>query len=345
MKRPLRLLTAAGLMLAASLAAVGGGTAQANTQICDKYGSTTIQNRYVVMNNRWGADTPQCINVTSTGFAITAEHHKATNGAPAAYTAMYLGCHYDACSPGTNLPMRLSGIRSATSSAGFAYPDSGVYNVSYDVWLDPAPNTHGTNRQELMIWFAKRGPIHPVGSRVASATIGGRVWDVWSGFNGSSDVVSYVARSPMTKWSFDVMDFVDDVRTRSKVTTAWYLTSIQAGFEPWVGGTGLAVTTFSAAVSAGVRTPHGSPSPSRSLAPSRSAAPAPTSAAPSASPRSAEPASPDPAATSPAPAAVPTSGDRQSGSVGWLVLGAVVVVLLLARGWLWTRRRRGPQPG
>ncbi|MFG2042857.1 glycosyl hydrolase family 5 [Dactylosporangium sp. NPDC048998] len=335
MTRPLRLLTAAGLMLAASLTAVTGGTALANTQICDKYGSTTIEDRYVVMNNRWGADTAQCINVTSTGFAITADHHKPTNGAPAAYTAVYFGCHYDNCSPGTNLPMQVRRIGKATSSASFAYPDSGIYNVSYDVWLDPAPNTHGTNQQELMIWFAKRGPIHPVGSRVASVTIGGRSWDVWSGYNGSSDVVSYVAQSSMTKWSFDVMDFVDDVRTRSKVTDAWYLTSVQAGFEPWVGGTGLAATTFSAAVTAGVRTPHGSPSPSRSHAPSRSAVPAPTSAAPSASPSSAEPA----------PAAKPTSDDRHSGSVLWPVIGAVVVVLLLAGGWLWTRRRRGPQPG
>jgi hypothetical protein len=269
-------LAAIGLMLAsfAAVDAAGGGTAQASTQLCDKFGSTTVQDRYIVMNNRWGADTPQCVNVTNTGFAITAGHQKPTNGAPAAYTAIYYGCHYGACSPRTNLPMQVGQISSAPSSVSFSYPDSGIYNVSYDIWLDPTPNKQSTNKQELMIWFAKRGPIHPVGSRVATATIGGRGWDVWSGFNGSSDVVSYVAQSPITKWTFDVRGFIDNVATRGKVTNAWYLTSIQAGFEPWVGGTGLAVNDFAASVNGGGRgslppaTPPHTPSPSRTPTPS-----------------------------------------------------------------------------
>ena len=33
-----------------------------------------------------------------------------------------------------------------------------------------------------------------------------------------------------------------------KITDNWYLTSIQAGFEPWQGGVGLAVKTFNATV-------------------------------------------------------------------------------------------------
>src|SRR5258705_5761168 len=104
------------------VAVAGGGAAQGNTQICDKYGWTTIQDRYIVMNNRWGADTPQCINVTGTGFAITADHGKPTNGAPASYTAVYYGCHYNACSPNTNLPMQISQISNPASKFRFSYP-------------------------------------------------------------------------------------------------------------------------------------------------------------------------------------------------------------------------------
>jgi Glycosyl hydrolase family 12/LysM domain len=250
MTRPLRALGAAGLLLAASAVSVTavGGTAHADTQICEKYGSSTIQNRYIVMNNEWGADIPQCINVTSGGFAVTAGHSKATNGAPASYPAIYYGCHYTACSPGTDLPMQISEIKTVTSNISFSYPGSGTYDAAYDIWLDPTPKKDGVNKQELMIWFNRQGQIQPVGSKVASATIGGRTWEVWTGNNGANDVVSYVAPSPIKSWNFNILDFINDTKTRSGVTNSWYLTSIQAGFEPWQGGTGLTVTSFAASV-------------------------------------------------------------------------------------------------
>ncbi len=59
-------------------------------------------------------------------------------------------------------------------------------------------------------------------------------------------MVSYVASSPIASWSFSVLDFINDAKNRGAITNSWYLTSIQAGFEPWIGGTGLAVNSFSA---------------------------------------------------------------------------------------------------
>jgi hypothetical protein len=53
-----------------------------------------------------------------TKATVTNQHRClfSTNGAPVSYTAIYLGCHYANCSPGTNLPMQVSQISSATSS-------------------------------------------------------------------------------------------------------------------------------------------------------------------------------------------------------------------------------------
>jgi hypothetical protein len=252
MTRPLRALGAAGLLLAASAVAVTvGGTAHADTQVCDKYGSTTVQNRYIVTNNVWGADTAQCINTTNSGFALTAKHQNPTNGGPASYPAIYFGCHYNNCSPGTNLPMQVSQISTATSSISYSYPGSGVYNAAYDIWLDPTPKKDGENKQELMIWFNRQGSIQPFGSRTGSATVGGRTWEVWSGSSTYRNVISYVTPSPITSWNFNILDFINDTKTRGSVTNSWYVTSIQAGFEPWVGGTGLAVTSFAASVNGG----------------------------------------------------------------------------------------------
>jgi hypothetical protein len=228
--------------------AAGGTAHAAETKICGKTETTAIQDQYVVMNNVWGADTAQCINVTDKGFGVKADHSKRPDGPPASYPAIYFGCHYTNCSNGTNLPMQVSQIRSATSSISYTYPEHGVYDAAYDIWLDPASKEDGVNQQELMIWFNHRGPVQPVGAKTGTVTIGGRSWDVWSGNNGMNDVVSYVAPEAIASWDFSVLDFLNDIKTRSKVADSWYLTSIQAGFEPWVGGTGLAMNSFSASV-------------------------------------------------------------------------------------------------
>ncbi|MFJ6149270.1 GH12 family glycosyl hydrolase domain-containing protein [Micromonospora profundi] len=257
MKRPLRALLAAGLLLSGSLVAVAlGGTASADTQICEQYGSTTIQGRYVVQNNKWGTTAQQCINVTSTGFEITTQNgSNPTNGAPTAYPSVFFGCHYTNCSPGTNLPIQVSQISSATSSINYRYVSGATYNASYDIWLDPSPKRDGVNQMEIMIWLNRQGSIQPIGSRVGNTTLAGRTWEVWQGSNGSNNVISYVAPSAISSLNFSVLEFINDVRNRGAITNSWYLTSIQAGFEPWQGGVGLAVTSFSANVNGGGNNP------------------------------------------------------------------------------------------
>lgn len=249
MRRGIRAILAAGLLAAGSLATFAvAGPASADTQICDQFGTTTVGGRYVVMNNRWGTSAEQCINVTANGFAITSQHGVGnTMGAPVSYPAIYLGCHYTKCSPGTPLPLQVSRISSATSSIGYSYV-AGTFDAAYDIWLDPNPNTTSNNAMEIMIWFNRQGAIQPIGAVAGNVTLGGRSWQVWRGSNGSNNVISYVAPAPITSLSFSVLDFLNDVRTRGAITNSWYLTSIQAGFEPWIGGTGLTVNSFSAAI-------------------------------------------------------------------------------------------------
>ena len=253
MRRAIRAAAAACLLAVGSITAfVVAGPAHADAAICEQYGTTDVGGRYTVMNNRWGTSAQQCINVTDSGFAITSQAGVgSTSGAPVSYPAIYYGCHYTKCSPGTNLPMQVSAISSATSSINYTYVSGATYDAAYDIWLDPSPKKDGVNQQEIMIWFNRQGSIQPIGSVVGNATIGGRTWQVWQGSNGSNAVVSYVAPSPISSWSFSVLDFINDVKNRGAITSSWYLTSIQAGFEPWIGGTGLAVSNFSAAVNGG----------------------------------------------------------------------------------------------
>ncbi|MGW8063097.1 GH12 family glycosyl hydrolase domain-containing protein [Streptomyces ziwulingensis] len=226
--------------------------AQADTTICEPFGTTTIQGRYVVQNNRWGSSATQCVTATDTGFRVgQADGSVPTNGAPKSYPSVFNGCHYTNCSPGTNLPARLSTISGAPSSISYGFVGDAVYNASYDIWLDPTPRTDGVNRTEIMIWFNKVGPVQPIGSPVGTATVGGRTWDVWTGSNGANDVLSFVAPAAISAWSFDVMDFVRATVARGLAGNDWYLTSVQAGFEPWQNGAGLAVHSFSSTVETG----------------------------------------------------------------------------------------------
>jgi cellulase/cellobiase CelA1 len=247
MKRALRAAAAAVVLAAASVTAlVVADPASADTQICEPFGTTTVQNRYVVMNNRWGSSAEQCINVTDRGFTITSQQGVGnTSGAPVSYPAIYDGCHYANCSPGTRMPIRVSDIGSLTSTVSYRYVSGGTYDAAYDIWLDPTPRTNGVSAMEIMIWFNRQGSIQPIGSPVGNITIGGRTWQVWQGSNGSNNVISYVAPSPINSWTFSVLDFINDVRNRGAITNSWYLTSVQAGFEPWIGGVGLAVEDFS----------------------------------------------------------------------------------------------------
>jgi len=236
----------------AGVLAVSKSARAATGTICAQFGSTT-QGSYVVMNNRWGTSAAQCINVTNNGFQIIQQDGTGnTGGAPVSYPAIYAGCHYGNCSPGTNLPMQISAISTANTSTTVSYPSSGTYDAAYDIWINADTNVSGVQDTEIMIWLNHTGSIQPIGSNTGNVTLGGRNWAVWVGNNGQNNVVSYQSAG-ITSFSADIKPFLLDAMTRGGGfgNTSWYLTSMQMGFEPWVGGVGLAVNSFSATVSGG----------------------------------------------------------------------------------------------
>lgn len=249
------------VLLAAAMSLIAAPRAHADTQLCDKFGSTSIAGgAYIVQNNEWGDDTPQCLTVTGSGFSVsTASHNVPTNGAPAAYPSIYAGCHYGNCSTNSGLPVQVSAFRDPRSTVAYRTA-GGSWDAAYDIWLDSSPNPAGQNNgAEIMIWGAHSGPPQPAGSRIGTAQLGGAGYDVWEGrlSNGgiSWNVVSYVRQQNTTALDVHIKDFTDDAAARGYVDRAWYLTSVQFGFEPWVGGQGLAVDNFSFTTDGGGTTP------------------------------------------------------------------------------------------
>ena len=248
MKRVLAAMavSALGLVVLLGGAAAGiGPFATAATQICGKYDTAPVQGgRYIVQNDLWGADDPQCLNVFDTGFQVTVGDHTSTNG-PASYPSIYQGCHYGLCSTGTEYPRLVTDLGSITSSWAFNVtnaPDD-KYDVAYDLWFDPEPRVGGApTGAELMIWLNQKADPPPIGTKRDTVTIAGRQWDVWVGTN-TVPVISYVLVGAQTTSvsNLPLTDFVTDAQqspgTRTPVVRPdWYLTSIEAGFEPWTNG-------------------------------------------------------------------------------------------------------------
>ena len=264
----LAVAAAAAALLGAGVVVAGGttgaGAAPAGTVICEQYGSATSPDgRYIVQNNRWGSTTEQCITITNGGFQVTrSAANVPTNGAPAGYPSIYWGCHYGNCTPGFS-PVQLSSSAygGISTSVSMTYPSAGQWNAAYDIWLDPTPRTTGQNTgAEIMVWLNRQGLPQPVGSRVATVSLAGGTWDVWFG-NIGWNVVSYVRTSATGSISFPVSTFTNDAISRGYASRSWYLTSIQAGFEPWTGGAGLAVTSFSVTTGGGGPGPTPTPTP------------------------------------------------------------------------------------
>lgn len=241
-------LTAA--LVAGALTGVGAAVPQvanAAPLICEQYGSARVDGgRYIVQNNRWGASTAQCIDVRGNGFAVTrADHNNPTNGPPAAYPSIFAGCHYTLCTTNSGLPLRVSQFGNVRATYQIDTPNSGEWNASFDLWFDPTQRTDGQNTgAEVMIWANRRGRPQPIGSPRATVTIEGATWDVWIG-NIGWNVISYVRQQPSDDLTnFSVNAFVNDAVSRGQIDRNWFMTSVQAGFEPWIGGAGLGVRNF-----------------------------------------------------------------------------------------------------
>lgn len=217
-------------------------------EICGQFESTMVSGgQYMVQNNAWGAgEGDQCTMAFDGGLVVTKANHNKPDGV-AAYPNLMSGCWMGTCTEGTKLPLAVSSLGPIMSSIQTTTVDEGKYNVAYDIWLDPTPRTNEQNTgAELMIWLKEVGGVAPIGSVSDTVTIGGVEYDVWTGTNGEVPVISWVRKQYSdSAMNLPITDFVKDALQRGVVEQNWYLTNIQAGFEPWVGGQSLTVNSFS----------------------------------------------------------------------------------------------------
>lgn len=102
-----------------------------------------------------------------------------------------------------------------------------------------------------MVWLAAlggAGPISSTGESIATVTISGSEWDVWVGPNGQMTVYSFVAKSTITSYSGDLLDFFKYLIKDQGLEDSKYLKTVQAGTEPFTGTADFTVSSYTVAV-------------------------------------------------------------------------------------------------
>ncbi len=244
-----------------------GGTASCTSPsgkgtITAQFGTATVMcgsKEYIVQNNEWGSTAGQTITYgAGANFQVTVQKGTGASNNPEGFPSVFTGANSgNNTGSSSMLPRAVSAITKGTAMTSMTWADNGAtgsYNATYDVWFSTGsggdPTASSPSGGFLMVWYHMPSSNQPIGTMIASATIGGKNWNVWYGTNSGNGkpCVSYVAQTSINSFTFSLGDFIQDAVGRNYVQSSWYLTNVFAGFEIWNGGVGLAVTDFSVTV-------------------------------------------------------------------------------------------------
>ncbi|KAL4989537.1 concanavalin A-like lectin/glucanase domain-containing protein [Aspergillus falconensis] len=242
-------LLALSLASLASAASIPSNTFTRRSDFCGQWDTTTAGN-FIVYNNLWGQDNAdsgsQCTGVDSANGNSISWHTTWSWSGGSSSVKSYANAAYQFTAT------QLSSLSSIPSTWEWQYSTTDIVaNVAYDLFTSSSAG--GDSEYEIMIWLAAlggAGPISSTGSSIATVTLGGVTWNLYSGPNGSMQVYSFVASSATESFAADLMDFISYLVENQGLSTNQYLTNVQAGTEPFTGSDAtLTVSSYSVSVS------------------------------------------------------------------------------------------------
>jgi hypothetical protein len=208
------------------------------------------------MDVRNNGGQPMCMGSPNWGDDFTVYLSSVTRSW-ANFPNIFSGCEMDGnlpqlCTYGHATPVRVSSIRSDTSSVRYYYPQRGFAgNAAYDIWFNKSGGRPQgrDNGAEIMIWLGSHGIDGPGHNRPVK--IDGIWWDYTTWNAGQpGHTWHYIRYYRMSGWTphsmatLNLIPFFNDAEHTGRLSSSWYLTGTEFGFEVCRGGSGLKVANF-----------------------------------------------------------------------------------------------------
>jgi len=323
-------------------------------------GQQISMGKYYLFNNLWGANTgtgEQCIwNVASNSSSIdwSTKWNWSGRFQVKSYDSVVLGWHWQKQSTTylTGLPMQLSSNQPVQTNWTYTITQIGsntTFNIAYDLWLHTIPNPNSDSpSDEVMLWLYKQGSIHPVGSPVATANVGGASWTLWEGSRSGWGVHTFVRSTNTTApQSLNLRDFLNYLVSNRGLSSNKYLTGVDAGSEVWLGSAELDTSSYSTDVGSVIgvsplpgQTPTSTTSPTPVPSPKLTPTPVPTQTSTPTPGVTPTPKATPKAITTPTPAVIPAATSHSSGNNWYVVLFFVPVPISIVTYIIWRRHSR-----
>jgi Glycosyl hydrolase family 12 len=259
---------AAAALLTALPAQAATGRHPVITTISHRDAHRVVDGRFVIRNDVFGP-APEHETITNVNlwanFIVTRSTARSRTSEAWAFPDIFYGCAWNTCSPGTRLPLRVSSAMRARATWSIRARAGGLWNAAYDLWLMRSRHISGqAHGAEIMIWL-RTSYVTPPGWRPV-VRIDGTRWyfQTWRAcVRPAIGTVVPATGQPSGCWRYVQFrrvvptDYVRNLplgpffafaERHRLASPRWWFTSIEAGFEIWRGGLGLATLRFRASI-------------------------------------------------------------------------------------------------
>jgi hypothetical protein len=243
--------------IAPAAARPGDPAARHRTIICKSNGSLFAYTRqagtiYAVRNAFWRGQRPQCLSNLGhrSNFRVVQRPGFDPAGRVVAFPDIFRGCIWNICSPKADLPRRVSDLGRPRATWHTSENAKGTWNAAFDIWFGKKRMVTGqADGAELMIWLNEHGGCCALQPGAPKVRIDGQLWWLshWTAHHNGKSWNYIQFRRVHRTWRVDglkLFPFVRLIKRLGLVRPGWWMENIEAGFELWNGGQGLATTRY-----------------------------------------------------------------------------------------------------